>query len=332
MAKNRENTATGANPIHAKRKYTCWTEEEHKPQARPSMHNSSIQSGNHQNVSMPPAASDNNLHSTEDDPIKSIHFSNSNPVCQAFDQDAKDGRDLLIGLNSGDARVSFFPSVAWGRLSALPYHLPPTQSFTSVRAKLRERTHESYLRVFHYSKEQLICGRKSYYGALLCCAWRTLEFNQLSRNLPPELGNLPNLQRLELSFNKLSGQIPSSFEYGLRKTDYISNISYMFKLTILLDSVSYSLHINCGGKQITVNGNGTYDDDTDTAGPARFHLGGKKWGSSSTGHFMDNDRAEYSIWLNQSKLFIIDVELYMDARVSPISLNMDFSWEMETTQ
>ncbi|KAH1127433.1 hypothetical protein GYH30_016144 [Glycine max] len=88
----------------------------------------------------------------------------------------------------------------------------------------------------------------------------------------------------------------------------------MFKLTILLDSVSYSLHINCGGKQITVNGNGTYDDDTDTAGPARFHLGGKKWGSSSTGHFMDNDRAEYSIWLNQSKLFIIDVELYMDAR------------------
>lgn len=106
----------------------------------------------------------------------------------------------------------------------------------------------------------------------------------------------------------------------------------MFKLTILLDSVSYSLHINCGGKQITVNGNGTYDDDTDTAGPARFHLGGKKWGFSSTGHFMDNVRAEYSIWLNQSKLCIADVELYMDARVSPISLNMNFSWEMETTQ
>ena len=36
------------------------------------------------------------------DPIKSIHFSNSNPVCHAFDQDAKDGHDLIIGLNSGD--------------------------------------------------------------------------------------------------------------------------------------------------------------------------------------------------------------------------------------
>ncbi|KAG5566751.1 hypothetical protein RHGRI_002328 [Rhododendron griersonianum] len=30
---------------------------------------------------------------------------------------------------------------------------------------------DGYLRVFDYSSEQLICGGKSYYGALLCCAW-----------------------------------------------------------------------------------------------------------------------------------------------------------------
>lgn len=42
------------------------------------------------------------LKSQDKDPIKSIHFSNANPVCHAFDQDAKDGHDLLIGLNSGD--------------------------------------------------------------------------------------------------------------------------------------------------------------------------------------------------------------------------------------
>ncbi|KAF2312096.1 hypothetical protein GH714_028038 [Hevea brasiliensis] len=71
------------------------------------------------------------LNSQDKDPIKSIHFSNSNPVCHAFDQDAKDGHDLLIGLSSGDG----------------------------------------YLRVFDYSREQLVCGGKSYYGALLCCAW-----------------------------------------------------------------------------------------------------------------------------------------------------------------
>lgn len=29
-----------------------------------------------------------------------------------------------------------------------------------------------YLRIFDYKNEQLIYGGKSYYGALLCCAWR----------------------------------------------------------------------------------------------------------------------------------------------------------------
>lgn len=41
------------------------------------------------------------------DPIKSIHFSNSNPLCHAFDPDAKDGHDLLIGLTSGDGKHIF---------------------------------------------------------------------------------------------------------------------------------------------------------------------------------------------------------------------------------
>lgn len=37
---------------------------------------------------------------------------------------------------------------------------------------LKQFVDPGYLRVFDYSKEQLICGGKSYYGALLCCAWR----------------------------------------------------------------------------------------------------------------------------------------------------------------
>ena len=39
------------------------------------------------------------------DPVKSITFGNSNPVCHAFDFKAKDGRDFLIGLNSGDGNA-----------------------------------------------------------------------------------------------------------------------------------------------------------------------------------------------------------------------------------
>ncbi|KAF0895774.1 hypothetical protein E2562_016509 [Oryza meyeriana var. granulata] len=35
-------------------------------------------------------------------PMKSIRFSNSEPLCHAFDSEAKDGHDLIVGLSSGD--------------------------------------------------------------------------------------------------------------------------------------------------------------------------------------------------------------------------------------
>ncbi|KAF5737574.1 Transducin/WD40 repeat-like superfamily protein [Tripterygium wilfordii] len=192
------------------------------------------------------------LNSQDKDPIKSIHFSNSNPVCHAFDQDAKDGHDLLIGLNSGDVysvslrqqlqdvgkklvgaqhynkdgsvNISRCASIAWlpggdgafvvahadGNLyvyekskdgagdSSFPVIKDPTQfsvaharysksnpiarwhicqgsinniAFSSDGAYLATVGRDGYLRVFDYTKEQLICGGKSYYGALLCCAW-----------------------------------------------------------------------------------------------------------------------------------------------------------------
>lgn len=36
-------------------------------------------------------------------PIKSIRFSSSNPTCHAFDAEATDGHDLVIGMHNGDA-------------------------------------------------------------------------------------------------------------------------------------------------------------------------------------------------------------------------------------
>lgn len=192
------------------------------------------------------------LNSQDKDPIKSIHFSNSNPVCHAFDQDPKDGHDLLIGLNSGDVysvslrqqlqdvgkklvgahhynkdgsvNNSRCTSVTWvpggegafvvghadGNLyvyekskdgagdSSFPVIKDQTQfsvahprysksnpiarwhicqgsinsiAFSTDGAYLATVGRDGYLRVFDYSKEQLICGGKSYYGALLCCAW-----------------------------------------------------------------------------------------------------------------------------------------------------------------
>ncbi|CAF2111493.1 unnamed protein product [Brassica oleracea] len=213
------------------------------------------------------------LNSQEKDPVKSIHFSNSNPMCHAFDPDAKDGHDLLIGLNSGDVytvslrqqlqdvskklvgalhynkdgsvnnRQDRCTSIAWvpggdgafvvahadgnlyvyekassdSRILFLMYYfnLPdlnkdgatdstfpairdPTQ-FTVDKAKYSKsnpvaRWHiclgsinsiafsndgshlatvgrDGYLRVFDFSTQKLVCGGKSYYGALLCCSW-----------------------------------------------------------------------------------------------------------------------------------------------------------------
>ena len=42
------------------------------------------------------------------DPIKNINFSNSNPVCHAFDPDAKDGHDLLIAFVTGDGKIFLY--------------------------------------------------------------------------------------------------------------------------------------------------------------------------------------------------------------------------------
>ncbi|KAK4281475.1 hypothetical protein QN277_012961 [Acacia crassicarpa] len=194
------------------------------------------------------------LNSQDKDPIKSIHFSNSNPVCHAFDEEAKDGHDLLIGLSTGDVysvslrqqlqdvgkklvgahhynkdgsvNNSRCTSIAWipggdgafvvthadGNLyvyeknkdgagdSSFPIIKDQAQfsvsharysksnpvarwhicqgsinsiSFSNDGAYLATVGRDGYLRVFDFSKEQLICGGKSYYGALLCCAWST---------------------------------------------------------------------------------------------------------------------------------------------------------------
>lgn len=192
------------------------------------------------------------LNSQEKDPIKAINFGNSNPVCHAFDPDAKDGHDLLIGLNCGDVysvslrqqlqdvgkklvgaqhynrdgsiNNSRCTSIAWvpdstgsfvvahtdGNMyvyekgkdgtvdSSFPVmkdqtnfcvaHAKSSKSnpiarwhicqgsinsiaFSTDGAYLATVGRDGYLRVFDYQKEQLICGGKSYYGAILCCAW-----------------------------------------------------------------------------------------------------------------------------------------------------------------
>ncbi|KAL0316241.1 UNVERIFIED_CONTAM: WD repeat-containing protein 20 [Sesamum radiatum] len=143
------------------------------------------------------------LNSQDKDPIKAIHFSNSNPVCHTYDPDAKDGHDLLIGLHSGDGSYRWlfasialenkdgsgdvsFPvvkdqtqfSVSHARYSKNPvarWHVCLGSingiAFSTDGSYIATVGRDGYLRVFDYKSEQLVCGGKSYYGALLCCAW-----------------------------------------------------------------------------------------------------------------------------------------------------------------
>ncbi|KAF7144915.1 hypothetical protein RHSIM_Rhsim04G0034900 [Rhododendron simsii] len=82
-----------------------------------------------------------------------------------------------------------------------------------------------------------------------------------------------------------------------------------------------SFYINCGGKEVSLGGNITYEYDGDPAGPSKFYQSKTNWAFSSTGNFLDNDRNRDSV--NSSLVPTISVEetpLYVDARISPISL------------
>ncbi|KAJ0103592.1 hypothetical protein Patl1_04924 [Pistacia atlantica] len=88
-------------------------------------------------------------------------------------------------------------------------------------------------------------------------------------------------------------------------------------------ALNYHLHINCGGKEVTVDGNTRYDADTDAAGPSKFFISRNYWGFSSTGHYLDGgSSSETYIWQNSAILSINDSQapLYMQARLSPLSL------------
>ncbi|KAL0545760.1 hypothetical protein IC582_015652 [Cucumis melo] len=84
---------------------------------------------------------------------------------------------------------------------------------------------------------------------------------------------------------------------------------------------SYSLHINCGGKEVTISGT-TFEGDVDPGEPSVFLSSKTNWGFSNTGLFLyDTGVSVDYIELNHSLNFPTPYsELYESARVSPISL------------
>ncbi|XP_020983924.2 probable leucine-rich repeat receptor-like serine/threonine-protein kinase At3g14840 isoform X2 [Arachis duranensis] len=175
-----------------------------------------------------------------------------------------------------------------------------------------------------------------------------LSFNKLSGTIPSSFSRLLNMNILYLTGNLFTGPLPN----WIANPDYtdLSYNNFSIKepelLTCQQGSVnlfasalkgnnlgtypclgiascpkpSYSLHINCGGKIITYNGNITYDKDSQEAGQAKSLRSGSNWAVSNTGHFFDSGVVDYYTWSNTSNLAMNNAELYMNARVSALSL------------
>ncbi|MQL95479.1 hypothetical protein Taro_028145 [Colocasia esculenta] len=82
---------------------------------------------------------------------------------------------------------------------------------------------------------------------------------------------------------------------------------------------NYQIFINCGGRKVTIDSN-EYEEDTYPRGSSTYFLPESgKWASSSTGDFVGNNDLGY-IAGNTSILSMLNPELYMSARLNPISL------------
>ncbi|XP_043699672.1 probable leucine-rich repeat receptor-like serine/threonine-protein kinase At3g14840 [Telopea speciosissima] len=176
-----------------------------------------------------------------------------------------------------------------------------------------------------------------------------LSFNKLVGELPTSFVELSKVNFMYLTGNLLNGTVPdwmlkkgknidlsyNNFSFGSSSNCQQSNVNLFGSSSLAKNSSGvvpclksltcsrkgYSFHINCGGREVIVNGNTTYEDDLDSAGPSKFFQSRYNWGFSSTGNFMDNDNTiDTYIATNVSKLLMRNSQLYTMARLSPLSV------------
>ncbi|AES66492.2 LRR receptor-like kinase [Medicago truncatula] len=169
-----------------------------------------------------------------------------------------------------------------------------------------------------------------------------LSFNNISGTIPSTYAAMNSLEYIFLTGNLLTGPVPPALGHNAdvdlsynnfsisenqkcqdEKVNLFSTSSARNDLFShdLLNPASYSLYINCGGSRAKVNKT-SYDDDSDSPGPARFYRSPTgNWALSTTGIYIDSDQLQINYSpKNITRLTMVDAELYTNARVSPISL------------
>ncbi|XP_068666649.1 probable leucine-rich repeat receptor-like serine/threonine-protein kinase At3g14840 [Aristolochia californica] len=174
-----------------------------------------------------------------------------------------------------------------------------------------------------------------------------LSFNKLTGQIPSNFENLVKSDFMFLTSNFLSGPVPEWLQskgdnIDLSYNNFTSTGHCQIKNVNLFGSTStgnnsvgivpclknfscaknrFSLHINCGGKEVSSNGSIYEADDRNGTPSIYFSSGDNNWAISNTGNFLDDDEdldkyiaiANVSFPMNNS-------DLYKTARLSPLSL------------
>ncbi|KAL2455350.1 putative leucine-rich repeat receptor-like serine/threonine-protein kinase [Forsythia ovata] len=152
-----------------------------------------------------------------------------------------------------------------------------------------------------------------------------LTGNSLTGPLPPWM--LKDGESIDLSYNNLmSESTPPNcqprnlnlFESSKGNTTGITSCLRDFRC----EKKYYFLRINCGGREVKVDDKGTtYEADGEPGGSSYFLQSKTNWAFSSTGHFLDDYiKIDSYIRDNISSISGQNPELYMNARLSPLSL------------
>ncbi|XP_068640963.1 probable leucine-rich repeat receptor-like serine/threonine-protein kinase At3g14840 [Aristolochia californica] len=176
-----------------------------------------------------------------------------------------------------------------------------------------------------------------------------LSFNHLTGPIPDSFSRLLRLENMYLSNNMITGPLPNWIDQKRASIDLSynnfpstepcpSNRLNIFGLgsssagdtktengpcskNFDCSKTRYSLHINCGGEAVEINGT-KYEADQGNGDASSFiQSRDGTWAVRTTGEFL-NDEESNNLYTdrNKSTLFMKDPLLYMTARFSPLSL------------
>uniref|UniRef100_M4CUL3 non-specific serine/threonine protein kinase n=1 Tax=Brassica campestris TaxID=3711 RepID=M4CUL3_BRACM len=175
---------------------------------------------------------------------------------------------------------------------------------------------------------------------------RVLRNNNLTGEIPSDIGDYSSLQQVDLSFNKLHGPIPSSLFNLTRLTHFdvsYNNLSGILPSWVSLPNsklvlsglnclqknfpcnrgkgIYYNFSINCGGPDKRSVSRALFEKDDADLGPSSFFVNAaRRWAASSIGLFAGSSSNAYIASSLSQFTNTSDSELFQTARLSASSL------------